>query len=133
MLELGYKTDYPLAFWNRTIENTEQIGIKRPATYEIFRHANCIGCLKAGKQQWYVTYCLRPDIWEKAKQAEEIIGYSIIKGIFLKDLEPKFKKMKESGIIPTEKIKSQTFWKLVRKELPDGNKQINLFNLSSQK
>lgn len=119
MLSMGYKTDYPLFSWSRTIKNTEELGIKRSITYELFKHANCIGCLKAGKQQWYITYYLYPEIWNKAKKAEEKIGYSIIKGIFLKDLEKKFENMKNKGIIPTEKIKSQTFWAKVRRELKE--------------
>jgi hypothetical protein len=120
MAEMGYKTDYPLALWgNRTIFNTEEIGIKRPITYEIFRHANCIGCLKSGKQQWYVTFCLRPDLWEKAKRAEESIGYSILKDEFLIEIEPQFNHMKATGIIPSEKMKAQTFWAAVKRSISD--------------
>ena len=119
LLSQGYKSDYPLAFWERTIKNTEDIGIARPSTYELFRHANCFPCLKAGKQQWYITYCLKPEMWEKAKLAEEEIGYSILKGVYLKDLECKFKTMKDLGIVPTEKIGFQRFWADVRKMLPD--------------
>lgn len=115
----GYKTYYPLAFWDRTIHETEEIGIKKPDTYKMFKHANCIGCLKAGKQQWYIVYCLRPDIWEKAKKAEEEIGYSIIKGTFLEELECKFATMKKLGIVPSEKVGFQKFWADVRKALPD--------------
>lgn len=118
---MGYQSDFPLAFWNRTIENIEEIGIKRPKTYETFRHANCIGCLKAGKQQWYIVYCLRPDIWEKAKLAEETIGYSILKNEYLENLECKFAQMKRRGIIPTEEITPQKFWALVRKEIKDDD------------
>ena len=115
----GYKTDFPLAFWDRTIEKTEDIGIPRPSTYKTFRHANCIGCLKSGKQQWYITYCLRPDIWEKAKMAEKKIGYSILKGIYLEELECKFKSMLQAGIVPTEKVGFQKFWADVKKQIPD--------------
>lgn len=121
LLSKGYKTDFPLAFWDRTIQVTEEIGIKRPSTYEFFRHANCIGCLKAGKQQWYIVFCTRPDIWEKAKKAEEIIGYSIIKGTYLSELECKFFTMKKMGIVPSEKIGFQKFWADVRKVLPDDS------------
>lgn len=114
----GYYTDFPLAYWNRTIEKTEDIGIKRPTTYKIYRHANCKGCLKAGRQQWYLTFCLNPEIWEEAKEAENKIGYSILKDTYLEELEPKFKQMRCRGIIPTEKMKPQTFWAMVKKELP---------------
>lgn len=114
----GYYTDFPLAYWNRTIEKTEDTGIKRPTTYKIYRHANCKGCLKAGRQQWYLTFCLNPEIWEEAKEAESKIGYSILKDTYLEELEPKFKQMRCRGIIPTEKMKPQTFWAMVKKELP---------------
>jgi thermostable 8-oxoguanine DNA glycosylase len=117
----GYYTDFPLAYWDRTIQNTEEIGIKRPSTYKLFRHANCIGCLKAGKQQWYLVYCLYPQIWSEALQAENEIGYSILKDTYLEELESKFRQMKCKGITPGEKMKPQTFWAEVEKALPmDG-------------
>ncbi|AKL95592.1 hypothetical protein CACET_c21450 [Clostridium aceticum] len=119
LLSWGYQSDYPLALWNRTIKSTEEIQINRPQTYEIFKHANCMGCLNAGRQQWYIVYCLRRDLWDKAKKAEESIGYSILNGIYLEDIESKFRRMHCLGIVPTEKIHWQKFWALVRKELPD--------------
>lgn len=120
----GYYTDFPLAYWQRTIQNVEEIGIKRPSTYEKFRHANCISCLKSGKQQFYLVYCLYPHIWQEAKETEEVIGYSILKNEFLEELEPKFKRMKCKGIMPSEKLRPQTFWALVRKEIPDGEENL---------
>ncbi|WP_195617549.1 hypothetical protein [Clostridium paraputrificum] len=113
----GYKSDFPLAFWERTINEIEDIGIKRPATYELHRHANCIGCLKSGMQSWYFVYCLYPNLWKEAKETEEEIGYSILKDKFLEELEPKFSQMKCQGIIPTEKVSPQAFWRRVEKEL----------------
>lgn len=114
MAEMGYKTEYPLTM-PRTIEKTEDVGIARPSSYGIFNHANCIGCLKAGKQHWYVVYCLRPDVWNKAKWAEEQIGHSILKQGYLKDLEAEFAELKAKGLPATEKIKPQTFWAMARK------------------
>lgn len=112
---MGYKSDYPLALWeNRTIQNTAEIGINPPLSYGQFKHANCVGCLKAGRQHWYVVYCTRPDIWEKAKATEDFIGYSIIKGVYLDELEPKFKLMLSAGVQPTEHVAAQTFWKNVK-------------------
>ena len=125
MINQGYKCDFPLAFWDRTIENTEDIGIKRPNVYELFRHANCKGCLKAGKQQWYLTYCLYPELWKEAKEAEKEIGYSILKDEFLEELEPKFARMKCRGIKPSEKMQPQTFWAMVKKELPPIDGQMD--------
>lgn len=115
----GYKTDFPLAFWNRTIEKTEDIGIKRPSVYELHRHANCIGCLKAGMQSWYLVYCLYPKLWKEAIETENEIGYSILKDKFLEDLEPKFAQMKCQGMIPTEKVSPQAFWSKVERELQE--------------
>ena len=121
MAAMGYDAVYPLADWDRTIYNTEDIGIARPSTYQIYKHANCIGCLKAGRQHWYCVYCLRPDIWEEAVATESIIGYSIIKGSYLKDLEPKFRAMYDKGVIPTDKTNSARFWADVRKAIPDDD------------
>lgn len=116
---LGYSTEFPLAFWNRTLECVEDIGIKRPVTYKIYKHANCMGCLKAGRQHWYCVYCLRSDIWEEAKQAESETGYSIINGVFLKELEQRFKEMRdEKGICPSEKMNPQAFWAKVERIMP---------------
>ena len=119
MRSSGYKTEFPLAEWERTIYSTEEIGIEPPRTYKIFKHANCIGCLKAGKQHWYVVYCLRPDIFQEAMKTEEEIGHSIIKGVFLKDLIPKFEETKAKGICPNDKENSSSFWARVEKTLPE--------------
>jgi len=117
---MGYTAEFPLADWDRTLENTEDIGIKRPATYRVYKHANCIGCLKAGRQHWYCVYCLRPDIWQEAKAAERELGYSIIKDAYLEELEPKFYVMKHSkGICPNDKENGASFWARVEQTLPE--------------
>ena len=112
--EQGYVTAYPLATWERTILGTEEIGIARPLTYGQFKHGNCIGCLKAGWQHWYIVYCTRPDIWAKGKWAEEEIGYAIHHDetgpVYLEDMEPKFETMRRAGIPATEHISHQRFW-----------------------
>lgn len=115
MAKVGYRTDYPLALWkNRTIFGTEEIGIARPETYKVFVHGNCIGCLKAGWQHWYIVYCTRSDIWEKAKWSEDEIGYAIHHDktgpVYLEDMEPKFALMKAAGIPATERVPQQRFW-----------------------
>ena len=111
----GYRTDFPLAMWpNRTIRSIEEIGIERPNTYGKFKHANCIGCLKAGWQHWYAVYVTRPDIWLKAKWAQEEIGYAIHDDedgpAYLEEMEPKFEAMKSQGVPATEHISHQRFW-----------------------
>lgn len=88
MAAMGYQTEYPLTWEVRTIHDIEEVGIERPKTYSIFNHANCTGCLKAGKQHWFVVYCLYPKIWEKAKLAEDTIGYSILKQGYARMGEP---------------------------------------------
>ena len=70
-------------------------------------------------------YCLRPDIWEDAKAAEETIGYSIIKGVYLKELEPKFREMRDIlRIVPTDKTNSARFGKEVREAMPEEPLEI---------
>lgn len=119
--KLGFRTDFPLAFWKeRTIWATKEIGIAPPNTYELFKHGNCVGCLKAGRQHWYAVFCTRPDRWERGKEAEEEIGYTIIKGVSLESLEPLFVQMRDLGIQPTEHIPAATFWASVRKVIKAG-------------
>ncbi len=118
MATKGYKCDFPL-IRERTITNIEEIGIARPLTYKVFHHANCIGCLKAGKQHWYVVYCLRPDIFKEAIEAEKEIGYSIIEGHFLEDLIPKYEEMKLKNICPNDRENPASFWAKVNSILPE--------------
>lgn len=118
----GYKSDYPLALWpdnGRTIWSTKEIGISPPNTYNVFKHANCIGCLKAGKQHWYIVFLTRPDIWNKAKMAEDTIGYTILKGQSLAELETVFTKMRCSGVTTTEHEKGVTFFARIKKDYPE--------------
>lgn len=112
----GYASDYPLALWeDRTISSTTEVGIAPPNTYGKFKHANCTGCLKAGKQHWYIVFCNRPDIWAKAKVAEEEIGYSILNEGYLSEIEDMFTQMRDLGIETTEHEDPRTFFARVRK------------------
>lgn len=133
MGELGYKTDYPLALWNesyRTIYNSAEIDIKKPLNYSVFKHANCIGCLKAGWQHWYIVYCTRPDIWKIAREAEDYIGYAIHHdesgAVYLEDMEERFAQMRCAGVPATEHIPHQEFWAKAKKIIKI-KEQINLF------
>ncbi|MEZ9895770.1 hypothetical protein AB4356_25755, partial [Vibrio lentus] len=66
---MGYKTDYPLALWEDadhtivqdadiapplTYQNLQGLSVKSLTTTGkgAWKHANCVGCLKAGKQHW---------------------------------------------------------------------------------
>lgn len=113
----GYKTDFPLALWVRTITSTSELGIEPPLAYTVFRHANCTGCIKGGRQHWYVVYATRKDIWEKAKLAEESIGYQILPDISLAELEPLFDSMLKAGVTPTERVNQTKFWVDAKKQL----------------
>ena len=109
------KQTNPLALWPELrYSNTKEIGIEPPNTYGVFKHANCTGCLKAGKQHWYIVYQTRKDIWESAKQAEDSIGYSILKKENLEELEPTFAKMHALGITTTEHEDPRTFFARVK-------------------
>lgn len=100
----------------RTIESTLEIGIKPPNTYSIWKHANCLGCLKAGKQHWYCVYVHARDIYKEAKETEFIIGHAIIaEGVWLKDLEKDFEKMLTAGVPANEHIPYAKFWKSAKK------------------
>lgn len=124
----GYKSDYPLAVWkDRTFFRSSEIGIEPPMQYDVFNHANCMGCLKAGWQHWYVIYCNYPAIWEKAKWAEDQIGYSVHNDGYFEDKEPVFEAMKAAGIEPTEKTPSGKFWATAKRAIKGG--QFSLFGL----
>lgn len=110
----GWQTDFPLIWKERTITSTEEINILRPSTYSVFKHGNCVGCLKAGWQHWYIVYCTRQDIWQKAKWAEDEIGHAIHHDdsgpVYLEDMELTFQKMKAASVPATEHIPHQKFW-----------------------
>lgn len=135
--EIGVKTDFPLAKWTkRTIRETKEVGIERPAQYDVFNHANCMGCLKAGWQHWYVIYCLYPERWEEAKKGEESIGYSVHSDYYFEDREELFKLMRELGIEPTEKTPSGKFWAASRRKVKQFKEtktvQFSIFDMPVQ-
>ena len=113
--EMGYKSGFPLAHWERTILSSRDVGIEPPNTYACFKHANCVGCLKAGRQHWYVVYVQYRDVFERAKLSEDRIGFSIMKDETLREVEPLFARMVSAGIPATEHIGQQRFWADVRR------------------
>lgn len=115
LASMGFKSDFPLALWShRKYKSTLDIGIQPPTTYSTFKHANCVGCLKAQKQHWYTVFCTRPDIWEKAKHAEYEIGYTILRFSSLEEMEPLFGAMKKFGVPANEHEPKGKFWNAVR-------------------
>jgi hypothetical protein len=120
MGEQGYRTDYPIALWpERTIHKSTEVGIAAPLGYSVFKHANCIGCLKAGWQHWYIVYCTRPDIWQMGKDAEDTIGHAIHHDetgpVYLEDMEEMFAAMRCANVPATEHIPHQQFWARAKK------------------
>ena len=57
------------------------------------------------------------------KDAEEIVKHSFGKE-FLKDVEPKFKRMKEIGIPANEHIDRGTFWKSAKHYLKQSTEDL---------
>jgi hypothetical protein len=115
----GYMSDFPLAFWERTIYQTEEVGIERPITYKMERHANCIGCLKAGIQHWYVVYILHKDIFDDAVAFERETGFRIHRDFCLEEKLIQFESMKCAGIVPDNTTNSYKFWSRVKKILAE--------------
>lgn len=127
----GYKVDFPLATWDLTFYNIEELGIKRPEQYKAFNHANCIPCNKAGKQHLYLVYCVSPEKIDKIAWAEkpEQIGYSLKSDIWMDELIELFKLMQAAGVQPTEKMPFQTFWATSREKVTNYSKgQMCLFD-----
>lgn len=121
MGSMGYKTAYPMTWNESEVVRIADAGIERPNVYDIFKHSNCVGCLKAGWQHWYIVFCTRKDLWEEAKIGEDEIGYAIHKDangpVYLEDKEELFNSMVLAGVEPTEKIKPQTFWAQAKKKV----------------
>ena len=124
----GYQTEFPMLWDESEIVKLEDIGIDAGSIYDTFNHSNCIGCLKAGWQHWYIVYCLYPHIWQDGKDGEDFIGYAIHKdkdgAVYLEDKEELFEKMKLAGVVPTEKIKQQTFWAQARKLVREYDEEL---------
>ena len=108
LLSLGYRTEYPMI--TSSMQEIEEVGIEKPCTYMYCKHANCRGCIKAGKQHWYMVFCCWPDIFKEAVDTEAYIGHSILKGVFLTDLLPQFIRMQDLGIAPGDEEESHRFW-----------------------
>ena len=129
MGSMGYKTEYPMTWPKEEIVSLESIGIDPGSVYKTFNHSNCVGCLKAGWQHWYIVYCTRQDIWEEAKYGEDEIGYAIHKDkdgpVYLEEKEELFDAMVAAGVVPTEKIKPQTFWAAAKKAVKQNQVEMS--------
>ena len=67
----------------------EDAGIEIPLMYRLgYHNNNCIGCVKGGMGYWNKIREHFPEEFEKFSKLEDYIGNSIIKGVYLKDLDP---------------------------------------------
>lgn len=67
----------------------KQLGIKRPEMYEMgYNNNNCIGCVKGGMGYWNKIRQDFPDVFKERAELERKVGHSIIKGVYLDELEP---------------------------------------------
>lgn len=126
----GYKTDYPLLLWDNPLDDTwfASVGIEPPMQYQAFKHANCIGCIKAKKQHWYCVFVHARSVFDDFSVAEDTIGNSIMRHDYLEDLRPMFEKMQELGIAATEHTPPGGFWADAKRQLRDaGVAQGDLF------
>lgn len=125
----GWKVEFPLLWRKRTIHDTAEIGIPKPEHYRVWKHGNCIGCLKAGWQHWYCTYCHRRDRWELAKEAEQKVGYAINRRggtpCRLIEREEEFEALRRTGLPATEWIPSGRFWSMAKKLLKSNQPELN--------
>lgn len=63
-----------------------------PEPYMYLSHNNCIPCFKAGKGHFYKVWKHYPEQFERAKQTEELIGYTVFKDASLTELAAKWQR-----------------------------------------
>ena len=88
-----YEHEFPLIEHGLTKEDAhgiaKELGLKRPAMYDLgFSNNNCIGCVRGGMGYWNEIRKLWPDVFQKRAEIERYLGHSMIKGVFLDELDP---------------------------------------------
>lgn len=62
---------------------------KRPLMYDLgYQNNNCIGCVKGGMGYWNHIRVDFPEVFRARAELERKVGYSIIKGCYLDELDP---------------------------------------------
>lgn len=91
----GYKADYPLLDWHLssddikdTIRNEWKICLPEPYLY--LSHNNCIPCFKGGQKHFYQVWKHYPKEFQKAIDAEQLIGATVFPEISLTKLKEKW-------------------------------------------
>lgn len=68
---------------------SSKLGLKRPIMYDMgYNNNNCVGCVKGGMWYWNKIRKDFPDVFASRAKLERDIGHSIIKGVYLDELEP---------------------------------------------
>ena len=103
-LMIEFQHEFPLIERNLNKEDTHGmlhwLGIARPVMYDMgYKNNNCIGCVKGGMGYWNKIRNDFPDVFENRAKLERDIGASIIKGVYLDELEPHKGKIQEEIIM----------------------------------
>ncbi len=66
----------------------KELGIKRPIMYDLgYNNNNCIGCVKGGMGYWNKIRKDFPEVFKQRAELERAVGHSIIKGVYLDELD----------------------------------------------
>lgn len=66
----------------------EHFTFKRPLMYDLgFPNNNCVGCIRGGMGYWNNIRIYFPEVFKARAKLERDIGYSIIRGVFLDELD----------------------------------------------
>jgi hypothetical protein len=84
---------FPLIDRNISKEHAHEIlaasGIKRPAMYDLgYHNNNCIGCVRGSMGYWNKIRIDFPMVFAARAAMERELGYSIIKDVYLDELDP---------------------------------------------
>lgn len=95
-----FKNIFPLI--ERNIDKQEahaickQLGLKRPAMYDLgYNNNNCIGCVKGGMGYWNKIRKDFPEVFKQRAELERAVGHSILKDVYLDELDPERGRMSE--------------------------------------
>jgi hypothetical protein len=78
----GYQVRFPLVEEKVTKQQVAcwvvSLGVTPPRMYQWSDHANCVGCVRGGKQYWYRVLQHRPDVYKERAALEREFGHTII-------------------------------------------------------
>lgn len=66
-----------------------RLGLERPIMYDLgYSNNNCVGCVKGGMGYWNKIRVDFPEVFAARGRLERLIGRTILKGVYLDELEP---------------------------------------------